>query len=378
MSLSQDRKPGFLRCEGPLSLIAGCLIFATALSAAPPSTPFFPPVPQTVSTVPGNGDQNPYGVAFAPVSVKSGHVLAPGDLLVSNFNNGANLQGLGHSIVQVRAGVQSLFYSAPPSWTVGWSGALGIISNGIVVAGNTPTTDGTPATLQPGSLFFIDPNGVLLYQLVNPSIINGPWGLTIFQKDQDRASVFVSNVLSGKIVRLDLMLTNNPPGFSISQIYQIGSGFSHRTDPGAIALGPSGLAYSKENDLLYVASSADNAVYAIPNASQPIWATGTGTLLFTDLTHLHGPVNMVLAPNGNLIISNSDGSNVDPAQPSEIAEFTSAGDFVTQFSVDPNPGGSFGIGLLEVGNGIAFAGVDDNAATTTVWNTILFTKQRGK
>ena len=67
---------------------------------------------------------------------------------------------------------------------------------------------------------------------------------------------------------------------------------------------------------------------------------------------------------------NSDGSNVDPAQPSEIAEFTPSGAFVTQFSVDPNPGGSFGIGLLQVDGGIAFAAVDDNAATATVWNTL--------
>jgi hypothetical protein len=134
--LSNDpRRPSFL-------VLTGFLIFASVAAAAPPSTSFFPPVPQTVSTVPGNGDQNPYGVAFAPVSVGTRYVLQPGDLLISNFNNGANQQGLGHTIVLIRAGVQSLFFSAPPALTVGWSGALGILSNGIVVAGNTPTTDG--------------------------------------------------------------------------------------------------------------------------------------------------------------------------------------------------------------------------------------------
>ena len=365
----------FPRSCGPLLALSGFLVFGAVVGAASPSTPFFPPVPQTVSTVPGNGDQNPYGVAFAPLSVKGGYVLQPGDLLISNFNNGANLQGLGHTIVVIRAGVQSLFFSAAPALTVGWSGALGILSNGIVVAGNTPTTDGTPAMLQPGSLFFVDPNGVLLYQLVNPSTVNGPWGLAIAQKDDDRESVFVSNVLTGTIIRLDLKLTKSPAGFSILNTYTIGTGFSHRTDPGAIALGPSGLAYSYEKDILYIASSTDNAVYTIPDALETK-SSHTGSLLFSDPTHLHGPVNMLLAPNGNLLVSNSDGSNVDPAQPSEIAEFTSTGTFVSQFSVDPNPGGSFGIGLLQVDGGFAFAAVDDNAATATVWNTLDFTQHK--
>jgi DNA-binding beta-propeller fold protein YncE len=181
-----------------------------------------------------------------------------------------------------------------------------------------------------------------------------------------------AGALSETVIRLDLKLTENPAGFAILQAYTIGSGFSHRTDPGAIALGPSGLAYSWEKDILYVASSTDNAVYFIPDARETTTSHGTGTLLFTDLTHLHGPVNMVIAPGGNLLVSNSDGSNVDPAQPSEIVEFTPTGTFVTQSSVDPNPGGSFGIGLLQVDNGIAFATVDDNAATATVRNTIIF------
>jgi hypothetical protein len=355
-----------------LFALAGFLISAEIVTAAPPPTSFFPPAPPTVSTVPGNGDQNPYGVAFAPLSLKGGYALHPGDLLVSNFNN-ASLQGLGHTIVRIRAGVQSLFFKADPALTVGWSGGLVILGNGIVIAGNTPTTDGTPATLQPGSLFFIDPNGVLLSQLVNPTVVNGPWGLAVAQKDEDRASVFVSNVLDGTVFRFDLKLTQIPAGFTILGTHKIGTGFSHRTDPGAIALGPSGLAYSSEKDLLYVASSTDNAVYTIPDALETSGPT-TGTLLFSDLTHLHGPVNMLITPHGNLLISNSDGSNVDPSQPSEIVEFTPTGAFISQFSVDPNPGGSFGIGLLQVDDGIAFAAVDDNAATATVWNKLHFSE----
>ncbi|HMB03140.1 MAG TPA: hypothetical protein VKP69_05285, partial [Isosphaeraceae bacterium] len=39
-----------------------------------------------VSTVPTNGDTNPYGVAFVPNGFPSGGKLNPGDILVSNFN----------------------------------------------------------------------------------------------------------------------------------------------------------------------------------------------------------------------------------------------------------------------------------------------------
>ena len=43
------------------------------------------------NTVPANGDQNPYAVVVAPVSAGT---VKQGDVLVSNFNNAANLQGV--------------------------------------------------------------------------------------------------------------------------------------------------------------------------------------------------------------------------------------------------------------------------------------------
>ena len=50
------------------------------------------------STIPANGDVNPYGIFRVPVS--QGHLTA-GNLLISNFNNSANLQGTGTTIVQI-------------------------------------------------------------------------------------------------------------------------------------------------------------------------------------------------------------------------------------------------------------------------------------
>ena len=50
------------------------------------------------STVPANGDVNPYGVAVIPQSTGRLH---QNNILVSNFNNKANVQGTGTTIVQM-------------------------------------------------------------------------------------------------------------------------------------------------------------------------------------------------------------------------------------------------------------------------------------
>src|SRR5579863_7049093 len=89
----------------------------------------------SASTVPSNGDVNPYGVAFVPSTVPAGGALQPGNILVSNFNNNQNLQGTGTTIVQITPqGQTSLFFTSKGK-QVGLSAALGILSNGIVIAG---------------------------------------------------------------------------------------------------------------------------------------------------------------------------------------------------------------------------------------------------
>ena len=89
----------------------------------------FLPNQMIVSTVPPNGDLNPYGVAFVPEGFQRGNgPLQPGDILVSNFNNSSNLQGTGTTIVRVsRSGVVSLFFTATPP-------APGATGNGLSTA----------------------------------------------------------------------------------------------------------------------------------------------------------------------------------------------------------------------------------------------------
>jgi hypothetical protein len=70
---------------------------------------------------------NPYGVAFIPDDFQSGSgPLKRGDILVSNFNNSGNLQGLGTTIVRISSkGVQSLFFQGKAP--LGRSTALGVL-----------------------------------------------------------------------------------------------------------------------------------------------------------------------------------------------------------------------------------------------------------
>lgn len=343
------------------------LVLASA-SASAQSKTFFPLPSPMVSTVPANGDVNPYGLAFVPPGFPTDGVLQPGDTLVANFNNSKNLSGTGTTIIRVPVGggPVSTFYQGKG---LGLTGALGVTSRGVVFVGNLPSTDGTPATATRGSLLLIDRKGNLLGSMIDPNLVAGPWGLAI--NDQGiTAQVFFSNVLSGTITRLDLTIAADGLSVGVRNALTIAKGFNHKTDPDAFVLGPSGLAYDAANDILYVANSMDNAIYAIKGAgTRGDSNVGQGTMIYQDLDHLHGPVNMVIAPNGNLIVSNSDGSNSDEKQPSELTEFTTTGKFVSQFSVDADNGGAFGIALMSIGGGAAvrFAAVDDVTSTVSLW-----------
>ena len=99
------------------------------------------------STVPANGDVNPYGVAVVPRSVGRLHA---GDVLVSNFNAASNLQGTGTTIVQISPEGKRTTFAALKSdmlpgrcpGGVGLTTALGVLRSGWVIVGSLPTSDG--------------------------------------------------------------------------------------------------------------------------------------------------------------------------------------------------------------------------------------------
>jgi uncharacterized protein YjiK len=183
------------------------------------------------------------------------------------------------------------------------------------------------------------------------------------------ALVFVSNVLDGTVTRLELDVANNT--VTAKNLTKIASGYMHKLDPAVLVIGPSGLAYDPHQDALYVASTGDNMIFRVANATRATADLGKGTVTFADQVHLHAPLGLVLGPNGDLFVANSDGvvATADPNQPSEIVEFTLAGQFVAQQPVDPTLGGAFSLDFdrSKVAGVVRFAAIDDVNNTATIW-----------
>jgi hypothetical protein len=350
-----------------LSAAALALLLGTAAQATAQDGPPFLPELIVSSTIPLNGDLNPYGVAFVPKGFPAG-TLRPGDVLVSNFNNLNNLQGLGTTIIQFtpttgavapavpvgQPGNATTFFQSTPT---GLTTALGILKRGFVLVGNLPTTNGMSATISQGSLQVVDHNGNFVTQLNDAKFLDSPWDLTIHDLG-GFAQVFVSNVLSGTVSRLDVGVTSST--VTVLNRVQIATGYLTQPSQAALVLGPTGLAYDSVADVLYVASTADNAIFAVPHAGKATAPVVKGTTVFAD-PHLQGPLALMFAPNGDLLTANGDAvPTADPTHPSEIIEFTKTGYFVREFNVDAGQGGAFGLATaLGVTHGFNFAYVDD-------------------
>ena len=284
---------------------------------------------QVASTVPANGDVNPYGIAVVPAS--AGRLVA-GDTLVSNFNDKANVQGTGNTIVQVsRSGSSRLFAQigklpagmACPGG-VGLTTALGILPGGWVVVGSLPTAAGgaLPGVNPAGCLIVLNDQGSPVKTITN-SHISGPWDLAV-SSSATSATVFVSNALGGNtsvhdgvpvagkctVVRLDLALgATAPPMLTSSTV--IGSGYPWIANKAALVLAPTGLALGR-NRTLYVDDTQTNAISAIPAAlTRTTAVAASGSTIFAGGA-LNAPLGMTMAPNGDLVVVNgNDGSAVE-------------------------------------------------------------------
>jgi hypothetical protein len=324
-------------------------------------------IPRTInsSTIPANGDVNPYGVAFVPDGFASGGTITAGDVLVSNFNNSANQQGTGTTIIQLHPdgplappGTAMTFFSSSKP---GLSTALGVLRAGFVIVGNVPTIDGTSATVGAGALQLVDKHGRWLATWSDPELLDGPWDLAV-DDHGTWARIFVANVLNGSVTRL--MLSISAKAVTVQSRVRIAAGYSHRPDAAALELGPTGLAYDANRDRLFVASTADNAIFAVDNAGNRASSAGRGQLAFAG-SQLRGPLALRFAPNGDLLTANGDAVNADVLHPSEIVEFTTHGQFVREYNVDPSQGGAFGLDTVEHGP-FNYAVIDDVTNGLTV------------
>jgi hypothetical protein len=340
------------------------------------------------STVPPNGDVNPYGVARV---LQTQGRLRRGHILVSNFNNKENLQGTGTTIVDVApSGEVSLFAEidanklpGPCPGGVGLTTALVVLQAGWIIVGSLPTSDGTSATAEAGCLIVLNSDGVPVKTFAGAPI-NGPWDMTAVDRGAD-ATLFFTNVLNGvvaangqvvneaTVVRLALDLADEPMATSLTVI---ASGFPARTDPAALVIGPTGLGLSpkascspsgeavdcmrsssRDNDrMLYVADTLNNRVAVIRDPLTRTDTSDPGETLSAN-GFLNGPLGLAVAPNGHILtVNSSDGF---------IAEIAPDGMQLAHELLDDTgspPGAGTLFGLLTVGNRAVYF-VDDGSNT---------------
>jgi hypothetical protein len=342
---------------------AGAAMAGAATAAARPFI-LRPTTIQTVaSAVPkhgsGAGDVNPYGVAV--VGGSTGR-LVKGNVLVSNFNNAANQQGTGSTIVQISpAGAQRVFATVPaPTATraAGLTTALVELRRGFVVVGSLPAPGGMSSAATAGALTILGSHGQVVRTITAPDI-NGPWDMTAVDQG-GRAVLFVTNVLNGTVaaggkvvhrgtvVRIVLSVPRHGAPRVLSNRV-IARGFAEKTDPGALVIGPTGVGLGR-GGTLFVADSVNNRIAAVPHALTRSDALGGGGLTVARGGRLNDPLGLLIAPGGDIVTANgADG---------RIVQTAPAGGFVAARTLVANGAGDlFGIALTPNHRGLYF--VDD-------------------
>ena len=349
------------------AVLAASGVLAASASAAPntsanfsSSHSFIGPLHHTkvvASTVPANGDVNPYGVAVVPRSTGN---LYRGDVLVSNFNNMANVQGTGTTIVQVSPGGQAKLFAqvsdkACPGG-VGLTTALVALHSGWVIVGSLPTKNG--AISGPGCLIVLDQWGHVRSTIAGRGI-DGPWDMTALDEG-NFSELFVTNVLGGilghhknanggTVQRLVITSAQNRTPRVLAST-TIGAGFPARTDPNALVIGPTGVGLGR-NGTLYVADTLNNRIGAIPDAVFRHGNDGPGRTVSKGGALL-GELGVAIAPNGDILTVNGGNGN--------MVEITPSGKQVAVVTVDNNSGGAgnlFGLAVKPGARAVYF--VDD-------------------
>jgi hypothetical protein len=357
---------------------AGLAMMAPASATVQSSTPFigqFHRITNIASTVPANGDVNPYGIV---VIRNSRGKLHRGNILISNFNNQANLQGTGTTIVEISpGGRQTLFARITRAKLtgrcpggIGLSTALAVLPGGWVVVGSTPSKDGSVTTAKAGCLIVLDSQGTVR-ETISGHGINGPWDMTALSAG-GFSDLFVTNVLNGNVagttavvrkgtvLRLRLrVFPNRPP--QLRRVTRIGSGFFQQANAAAFVLGPTGVGLGR-GGTLYVADTGENRITAIPRAVTRMTSAGTGAVV-TSGRFLNAPLGLAIAPNGNVLTVNGGNGRIVETTPdgAQVAHR-----FLDTSGSPPGSGALFGLAVAMHGSGVWF--VDDAANTLRLFH----------
>jgi hypothetical protein len=330
------------------------------------------------STVPDNGDQNPYAIVVAPISAGA---IQKDDVLVTNFNNAGNLQGLGTTIVDYNPTTKKLttFATLPRNLEgcpggVGLTTAMTMLKTGWVIVGSAPSADGTTTTKGAGCLIVLDANGKVAGTIAGDKI-DMPWGNMAVIDDGQTATLFVSNAGFGvgspdgdprvvneeTVLRIKLSVLEGKPPAVVDETV-VGSGFGAQPNKDVFVIGPTGLALGP-NDTLYVSDATGNRITAIWDASTRDHSAGVGRTVTKDGL-LQTPLALATAPNGHLLVTNAKNGQVVEIDPA-------SGEQIKARWIDPNkaqkPPGSgdlFGIAMTPAGDGFYF--VEDEANTLVI------------
>lgn len=328
-----------------------------------------------VNTVPDNGDQNPYAIAVAPVSAGT---IQVGDVLVDNFNNAANLQGTGSTIVDYRPSTKqmSLFATIPRdlkacSGGVGLSTAMTMLKSGWVIVGSTPSNDGTTNTKGAGCLIVLDPHGKIASTWSTPNI-NDPWGNMAVVDHGDSATLFVSMAGFGvggadgnppvykqaTVLRLDLDVPAGKPPV-IRQETVVASGLGAQADKGVFLVGPTGLALSGDHKKLYVSDAIGNRIVEIDDPLTRNTSAGVGRQVTAD-GFLHRPLALATASNGHLLATNALNGQVVEIDPVAGKQLYARWIDTDKAQSPPGSGDLFGIAMTPDGDGFYYVQDDVN------------------
>ncbi|MFL9875547.1 hypothetical protein [Paraburkholderia megapolitana] len=361
-----------------LALATGAVVFATAATAYAEPQGFLETLHHhttLINTVPDNGDQNPYALVVAPVSAGT---VKQGDVLVDNFNNSTNLQGTGSTIVDYHPDTKqmTLFATIPRDLKdcpggIGLSTAMTMLKSGWVIVGSTPSNDGTTGTKGAGCLIVLDSQGKIASTIASPNI-NDPWGNMAVVDNGTSATLFVSNAGFGVGAA-----TGNPPVFKQATVLRldldipqgkapvvkketvVGSGFGAQADKGVFLVGPTGLALSADQKLLYVSDAIGNRVNEIDDPMTRDISAGVGRQLTADGL-LHRPLAMVTAPNGHLLVTNALNGQVVEIDPASGKQLYARWIDTDKAQSPPGNGDLFGIVMTPEGDGFYFVQDDVN------------------
>ncbi len=298
------------------------------------------------STVdPKNGDMGPRGLSLVQASYGG---LKKGQVTLCNFEDSSGNAGKGTTVEIFTAKAGSKPTSLVQSSKIQGCASTAVSNNNDVYA--TGATSGLLAAISPtgkvsktyGSPYFKQP-----FSNLDASCAHAK-GFCGYSAEY----MFTADATTGAITSFSINRYGN------KKLLQVIQGFDVNNKSGWSTLGPSGLSYDVNKDVLYAVDGVDNVVDSFNNASELLVkgeivvkpggtsfsckypSTTCGTVVLSGKP-LNAPVAMALLPNGNLIVANSAGGNT-------LVEVTPSGTVLDTKVVDKSKTAGI-FGLLAIG-----------------------------